>query len=134
MHVPYRAIPFSCHSPSVGASVPSTTVAAVLTVSRITTFSPDSRFIAYSSDRLGNADIWVQPVGGGDPVQVTRSPAQDTQPAWSPDGSSLVFRSERDGGGLYIVPALGGVERQLTSFGTNPSWSPGTQRSCFFKE
>ena len=70
-------------------------------------------------------DIWVQPVGGGDPVQVTRSPAQDTQPAWSPDGGSLVFRSERDGGGLYIVPALGGMERQLTSFGTHPSWPSG---------
>jgi eukaryotic-like serine/threonine-protein kinase len=97
------------------------------------TFSPDSRFIAYSSDRLGNADIWVQPVGGGDPVQVTRSPAQDTQPAWSPDGSSLVFRSERDGGGLYIVPALGGVERQLTSFGTNPSWSPGMPEIMFLQ-
>ena len=82
--------------------------------------SPDGRFLAYSSDRNGNADIWVQPVGGGNPVQVTRSPAQDTQPAWSPDGGSLVFRSERDGGGLYIVPALGGMERQLTSLVPTP--------------
>jgi Tol biopolymer transport system component len=93
--------------------------------------SPDGRFIAYASDRNGNADIWVQPVGGGDPVQVTRSPAQDTQPDWSPDGGSLVFRSERDGGGLYIVPALGGMERQLTSFGTNPSWSSATAEILF---
>jgi len=72
------------------------------------TFSPDGRFIAYASDRAGNFDIWVQPVAGGDPVQVTKSPASDTQPAWSPDGSTIVFRSERDGGGLYRVPALGG--------------------------
>ena len=93
--------------------------------------SPDGRFLAYSSDRSGNADIWVQPVGGGDPVQVTRSPAQDTQPAWSPDGGSLVFRSERDGGGLYIVPALGGMERQLTSFGTHPSWPSGSADILF---
>ena len=93
--------------------------------------SPDGRFLAYSSDRNGNADIWVQPVGGGNPVQVTRSPAQDTQPAWSPDGGSLVFRSERDGGGLYIVPALGGMERQLTSFGTHPSWPPGSAEILF---
>ena len=64
------------------------------------TWSPDGRFIAYASDRTGNFDIWVQPVGGGDPVQVTRSAAQDMQPDWSPDGSSLVFRSGRDGGGL----------------------------------
>jgi len=95
------------------------------------TWSPDGRFIAYASDRKGNFDIWVQPAAGGDPVQVTRSPAQDTQPDWSPDGSDLVFRSERDGGGLFLVPALGGVERQLTSFGSHPSWSPNAPEILF---
>jgi len=87
------------------------------------TFSPDGRFVAYSSDKAGNFDIWVQPVAGGDAVQVTKSTAHETQPAWSPDGSSIVFRSERDGGGLYIIPALGGVERRLTTFGLHPSWT-----------
>ena len=37
-------------------------------------WSPDGRFIAYSSDRGGTFAIWVQPVGGGDPIQVTHSP------------------------------------------------------------
>jgi Tol biopolymer transport system component/predicted Ser/Thr protein kinase len=87
------------------------------------TFSPDGRFVAYASDRAGNLDIWVQPVTGGDPVQVTKSPAADTQPDWSPDGSTIVFRSEREGGGLYLVPALGGQERQISSFGVHPKWS-----------
>jgi serine/threonine protein kinase/Tol biopolymer transport system component len=95
------------------------------------TFSPDGRFIAYASDRSGNFDIWVQPVAGGDAVQITRSPAEDTQPDWSPDGSTLVFRSERDGGGLFAVPALGGVERQLTSFGAVPSWSSDGREIAF---
>jgi len=85
--------------------------------------SPDGKFVAYASDRAGNFDIWVQPVAGGDPVQVTKSPEPDTQPAWSPDGSTIVFRSERDGGGLYRVPALGGQEQQLASFGMHPTWS-----------
>ena len=98
------------------------------------TFSPDGRFIAYASDPAGNFDIWVQPVAGGDPVQVTRSVAQDTQPDWSPDGSTLVFRSERDGGGLFLVPALGGVERQLTSFGSYPFWSPDSSEILFMDE
>ena len=98
------------------------------------TWSPDGRFIAYASDRAGNFDIWVQPVGGGDPVQVTQSAAHDTQPDWSPDGSTLVFRSERDGGGLFLVPALGGVERQLTSFGSYPSWSPDNSEILFMDE
>ena len=87
------------------------------------TFSPDGRFIAFASDRAGNFDIWVQPVAGGDPVQVTKSPAQDTEPDWSPDGSTIAFRSARDGGGLYLVPSLGGAERQLASFGQHPKWS-----------
>lgn len=88
------------------------------------TFSPDGRFIAYASDRTGNFDIWVQPVAGGDAVQVTRSPGHETQPAWSPDGSTLAFRSDRDGGGVFMVPALGGQERRLASDGVLPRWSP----------
>jgi serine/threonine protein kinase/Tol biopolymer transport system component len=95
------------------------------------TWSPDGRFIAYASDRTGNFDLWVQPVDGGDPVQVTRSAANDTHPDWSPDGTTLVFRSERDGGGIFLVPALGGVERQLTSFGSYPAWFPGTDEILF---
>jgi len=91
-------------------------------------WSPDGRFIAYASDLNGNFDIWVQPVGGGNPVQVTRSPAHDWQPDWSPDGNSIVFRSERDGGGLFVVPAFGGRERKVSSFGYRPRWAPDGQK------
>ena len=34
------------------------------------TWSPDGRYIAYSSDRGGKFDIWVQQVSGGDPIQI----------------------------------------------------------------
>ena len=96
------------------------------------TFSPDGRFIAYASDQGGNFDIWVQPAaGGGDPVQVTKSPSADTAPDWSPDGGQIVFRSERDGGGLFLVSALGGSERRLASFGVRPKWSPDGSRILF---
>ena len=96
------------------------------------TWSPDGRFIAYSSDQSGNFDIWVRPVGEGKPIQVTTSPAHDWQPDWSPDGRSLVFRSERDGGGLFVVPALGGSEGKLSAFGYHPHWSPDGSRILFF--
>jgi Tol biopolymer transport system component len=48
---------------------------------------------------------------------------QETQPAWSPDNHMIVFRSESGGGGLHVVPALGGAERRLTEFGEQPRWS-----------
>ena len=96
------------------------------------TWSPDGRFVAYASNRSGNYDIWVQALAGGDPVQLTRSPAADTKPTWSPDGSDLiVFRSERDGGGLFGAPAHGGPERRLTTFGFQPKWAPDGSRILF---
>jgi Tol biopolymer transport system component/DNA-binding winged helix-turn-helix (wHTH) protein len=94
-------------------------------------WSPDGRFIAYSADRSGNFDIWVQQVGGGNPVQVTTSPAHDWQPDWSPDGKNIVFRSERAGGGLFVVPALGGHEQKISSFGYQPRWSPDGSQILF---
>jgi eukaryotic-like serine/threonine-protein kinase len=96
------------------------------------TWSPDGHFIAYSSDRSGNFDIWIKPIGEGDPIQVTKSPAHDRQPDWSPDGQHIAFRSERDGGGLYVVPAFGGNERKIASFGYRPLWSPDASMILFF--
>ena len=96
------------------------------------TWSPDGKMIAYSSNRSGNFDLWVQPVGEGNPVQVTTSQAHDWQPDWSPDGARLVFRSERDGGGVFVVPALGGAERKIAGFGCRPRWSPDGSRILFY--
>ena len=95
------------------------------------TWSPDGRFIAYTSDQTGNFDIWVQPLAGGRAVQVTTDPAADWQPAWSPDGNTLAFRSERDGGGIFLAPAFGGRERRLTTFGFLPQWTPDGSQLLF---
>jgi len=96
------------------------------------TWSPDGRLIAYSSDRSGNFDIWVQQADGSNPVQVTKNPAHDWQPDWSPDGRQIVFRSERGRGGLFVVPALGGPERQIAPFGHRPRWSPDGSQVLFY--
>jgi Tol biopolymer transport system component len=68
--------------------------------------------LAYASDRAGmnNLDIWIQQTAGSSPIQLTRDPVDEVEPSFSPDGSRIVYRSERDGGGIYIVPALGGQE------------------------
>jgi len=97
------------------------------------TWSPDGRFIAYSSDRGGKFDIWVRQVSGGDPVQVTRRQGNNWQPAWSPDGKYIAYRSEGPEGGLFVAPALGGegLERRLVAFGYYPRWSPDGSRLLF---
>ncbi|HYK34454.1 winged helix-turn-helix domain-containing protein [Alloacidobacterium sp.] len=90
------------------------------------TWSPDGRFIAYSSDRGGKYDIWVQQISGGDPIQITKGPHQNWQPDWSPDGKYIAYRSEEGDGGIYVTPALGGEgqQRKIASFGYSPLWSP----------
>ena len=90
------------------------------------TWSPDGRYIAYSSDRGGKSDIWLQQISGGDPIQVTKGPGQNWQPDWSPDGRYIAYRSEESDGGIYITPALGGVgqQRKIAPFGYYPLWSP----------
>jgi serine/threonine protein kinase len=88
--------------------------------------SADGTLMAYASDREGshNFDIWVQQVSGGEPLRRTDHPADDWFPSLSPDGSRIVFRSERDGGGLYIIDALGGEERKIIDKGYWPRFSP----------
>jgi serine/threonine protein kinase/Tol biopolymer transport system component len=97
------------------------------------TWSPDARFIAYSSDRGGKFDIWVQQVSGGDPIQITKGAGHHWQPDWSPDGKYIAYRSEDGEGGLFIVPALGGagLERKIASVGYHPRWSPDSSQILF---
>lgn len=59
-------------------------------------FSPDGRWVAYTSTRAGNADVWVVPTDGGTPRRLTWHPAADVVRGWTPDGKVL-FMSERDG-------------------------------------
>jgi eukaryotic-like serine/threonine-protein kinase len=86
---------------------------------------PDGKFLVYASDRGGDSlDIWIQPLSGGQAVQLTRHPADDREPAFSPDGSNIAFRSERDGGGVYLKSILGGEERLIVRKGRRPRFSP----------
>ena len=93
--------------------------------------SPDGRTIAYSGSPSGSWerdwDIYVTQAGG---TPVNRTPdhaGRDQFPSWSPDASQIAFWSDRDGGGCYVMPAIGGAARRVavaSSFDANPPvWS-----------
>jgi len=103
-------------------------------VTRMPALSPDGRLLAYASDRAGdgNLDIWLQQVGGGNPLRLTDDAADDTTPEFSPDGGELLFRSERSGGGVYVVSTFGGPARLLAPEGRRPRFSPDGKQVAYW--
>ncbi len=97
-------------------AVPFTTLPGI---ERHPSFSPDARQIAFTWNGTlqDNGDVYVQQIGGGNPLRLTTNPAEDYTPAWSPDGQSIAFL-RREGQSrvneLRIVPPLGGQERKIT--------------------
>jgi serine/threonine protein kinase/Tol biopolymer transport system component len=99
------------------------------------TLSPDGKLLAYVSRATGNNDIYVLRVGGRNPINLTKDDlADDTEPAFSPDGMQIAFRSERQGGGIFLVGATGESVRRLTDGGYMPAWAPDGKEIFFVTE
>ncbi|HJQ32449.1 MAG TPA: winged helix-turn-helix domain-containing protein [Pyrinomonadaceae bacterium] len=93
--------------------------------------SPDGGYVAYSSNSGGDFEIYVRQLApGGREIRITDDGGRNFQPAWSPDGQFIAYYSQRRGG-LWLVPALGGVARRLTNFGSKPAWSPDGEQIAF---
>jgi Tol biopolymer transport system component len=88
--------------------------------------SPDGKFVVYASDRDNqkNLDLYLQQIPNGNPMRLTNTSEDENEPAFSPDGASIVFSSTRNGGGIYIMPAIGGEPRLLARGGHWPKFSP----------
>jgi eukaryotic-like serine/threonine-protein kinase len=87
--------------------------------------APDGRSFIFSRYRDNQYDIFLQRVGEAEARNLTAdSDEDDWMAAFSPDGSRIAFRSERDGGGVFLMDADGGNLRRLTKEGFNPAWSP----------
>lgn len=87
--------------------------------------SPDGTTLAF--DYLG--DLFTMPIGGGDATQITSGMAFDAQPRYSPDGTELVFTSDRDGGqNIWTMNLADSTFNQITKGKANraesPEWMP----------
>jgi serine/threonine protein kinase len=95
--------------------------------------SADGKIVAFSSDRAGDGilNIWVQYVAGGATAQVTHESYHALEPACSPDGSEIAFRSEH-GGGIYVISSFGGNKRLVAKEGHQPQFSPDGKSILFW--
>jgi Tol biopolymer transport system component/imidazolonepropionase-like amidohydrolase len=93
--------------------------------------SPDGAQIAFAA--LG--DLWLMPVAGGSPRRLMTDAAVETEPAWSLDGTSLAYSSDRGGSmNIWIRDLQSGADRQLTrgtAAAMTPAWSPDGSRIAY---
>ena len=89
--------------------------------------------IAFSAfnEELGQEEVWLLPADGG---ELSRLAEQASQPALSPAGTQIAFRSQRgDMLGLVTMPVTGGAWQRVTQYAEDsvPAWSPDGQRLAF---
>lgn len=79
-------------------------------------WSPDGKWIAFSSNRTGNYDVWIMPAEGGKPKQLTFHSAADLVSGWTPDSKAVLFSSAREttrSSAVYSVNIDTGASRLL---------------------
>ena len=109
------------------------------------TFSRDGRQIAYVSwddDQAGR--VKIVPAAGGEGHSVTSEPGHYTEPAFSPDGTTIAYRKGKDGylttplwgrdPGLYVVAARGGTPKKVSKSGSQPQFGATNDRLFFIDD
>jgi tricorn protease len=101
-------------------------------------FSPDGHWIAFSSNRFGNYDVFVAQATGGTPRRLTYHTGNDEVVGWTRDSQRVVFRSAHGDGAfptvvtLYQVSVEGGPEQPMpVDWGYWGSYSPDGKQFAF---
>lgn len=102
---------------------------ALLRVPRLggTALSPDGTQVAFAWSRDGQFQLFVVPVAGGEPRQLTTGTDAVQTPLWTPDGTHILFRRDHDGDentNLFLIPAEGGTAHPITDSPTSADLSP----------
>jgi eukaryotic-like serine/threonine-protein kinase len=82
--------------------------------------------LLFASAATGNWDVYaIADAAGSQPRNLTNSPSQDFGATFSPDGSCIAFMSDRDGWGIWVMPASGGNPQKLVGVpaGFGSAWS-----------
>jgi Tol biopolymer transport system component len=103
--------------------------------------SPNDRELVYLSDNGGHGNLWVLPLNGGEPRQITFEKDPDLimgVPIWSPDGNLITFATARlstdlRGVGYWTVHPDGSGLRLLIPLGTWATWS-GDSKWLYYAE
>jgi dipeptidyl aminopeptidase/acylaminoacyl peptidase len=111
-----------------------------------TAVSPDGKWLAYSVSTVDldqntkTAELFLQPIAGGDPIPLAVSKPGDSGPQFAPDGKRILLLSSREGGRQVWLadfdPATGATSnpRKLTAISTeadNAQWSPDGRSVVF---
>jgi Tol biopolymer transport system component len=89
------------------------------------TLSPDGESFVFVKQDGGDLDLFLQRIDGTKAIALTEDCANDDlDPAFSPDGRSIAFRSDC-GAGVYVMGVTGESKRRVSDFGYAPAWSPG---------
>ncbi len=99
-------------------------------------WSPDGKWVLYSMAKGGTTDIYrISSAGGGTPQQLTNGPGINIGGSYSPDGSQIVFESDRSGSQqVYVMNADGSNQKRISFFGgraATPEWSPRGDQIAF---
>ncbi len=87
-------------------------------------WSPEGTKVALIQD----GDIWIIPLEGGNPLQITNTPEGERWVSWSPDGKMISYIiPSKQIGILYTLPASGGIPKVVFNVNNASTWSPDSK-------